>query len=330
MDAFPTFNERTVFVTRSVDRQEFRLRPDTKVNEAIKYLLMVISKRYKLSPHCICALSNHLHSILTDPEAKFPAFLSDFHSLITKCVNHIYGDTGSLWDKKQTNRLYLDDVETIKKQVGYTMANPVAAGLVEEGTLWPGVRACWPAEKEVIRRPDFFRRLGSRVKQPKGSLNRRPHVAEVDAMNSKWEAEGVEFPPYVVFRLERPPGFDDMDNVALADELRAQIADADQDARDKRKSAGKRSYLGAEKVLELPRWSRSRKLHERFAFVPKVITRNRDARLEAWRRHKWWREAHADSFAAWQSDPNVEFPIGTYQHRVFHGAKVSATAPPGF
>ena len=150
MDAFPTFNERTVFVTRSVDRQEFRLRPDTKVNEAIKYLLMVISKRYKLSPHCICALSNHLHSILTDPEAKFPAFLSDFHSLITKCVNHIYGDTGSLWDKKQTNRLYLDDVETIKKQVGYTMANPVAAGLVEEGTLWPGVRACWPAEKEVI------------------------------------------------------------------------------------------------------------------------------------------------------------------------------------
>ena len=49
----------------------------------------------------------------------------------------------------------------------------------------------------------------------------------------------------------------------------------------------------------------------------------------AWQRLKWWREPYADALAKWPTDPNVEFPIGTYKHRVYHGAKVSATAPPG-
>ncbi len=328
--ARPTFEGRTVFVTRSVDRQEFRLRPDPEVTEAIKYLLMAVSQEYELSPHCICALSNHLHSVLTDRKARLPDFLSEFHGLIALCVNFIFGERGRLWDQQQTNRLYLDDVECLRKKISYTIANPTAAGLVKKGVEWPGLNARWPVKEEVVRRPKFFRRRGSRVKQAKGTRNHRPSVVEVDAMKSRWDAEGIDFPPYLVFRLERPPGFDELRDDDLAAELQTACDDAEDAARDARKKAGKRGYLGAENVLKTPRWSRSRKLHERCAFVPKVITRDKDARKLARQKLQWWHSAYADAAAIWLSNPDVEFPIGTYKRRLYYGAKVSATAPPGF
>ena len=121
-----------------------------------------------------------------------------------------------------------------------------------------------------------------------------------------------------------------MRDADLAIQLREVVADAEAAAKKAREVAGKRGYLGAAKVREQPRWSRSKKLHERYAIIPKVFERNRDARIEAWKQLKWWRDAYADSFAAWPDNPDIEFPIGTYKHRVYHGANVSATAPPGF
>ena len=324
----PTFAGKTAFTTRSVARQEFRLRPDDKVTEAIKYLLIAVARKYGLSPHCVCVLSNHIHSLLTDYNEKLPDYFGEFHGMLALVVNDIFGDRGSLWDNQQTHFFYLNDVDCIRKETGYTMANPVAAGLVEKGKAWPGLRACWPVKAEVVRRPDFFLCRGEMPKQKKGTRNQRPTVKEVDAMMNEWE--DLTYPPYLVFRLERPPGFEDKTDTELASHLRDAVADAEAEAKEVRKDAGKRGYLGAAKVRELPRWSRSRKLHERFAIVPKILRRNRDARIEAWQELKWWRDAYADAFAVWPSNPNVEFPIGTYKHRVYHGANVSATAPPGF
>ena len=327
MNSRPTFEGKTAFITRSVARQEFRLRPDDKVTEAIKYLLIAVSRKYGLSPHCVCALSNHIHSLLTDYDMRLPDYFGEFHGMLALVVNDIFGDRGSLWENRQTHFFYLNDVDCVRKEIGYTMANPVAAGLVENGNAWPGLRACWPIQPEVVRRPDFFLGRGNRPKQKKGTRNQCPTVKEVDAMMDEWE--DLTYPPYLVFRLERPPGFEHMSDKKLATSLREAMAEAEEKAKEERDAAGKHGYLGAAKVLEMPRWSRSKRLHQRFAIVPKIFERNRAARIEAWRQLKWWREAYADSFAVWPNNPDVEFPIGTFKHRVYHGANVSATAPPG-
>ena len=330
MNSQPTFEKRTAFVSRSVDRQHFRLRPSVKVNEGIEYLLSVLCRRYKLSPHCICAMSNHLHSLLTDPEATLPEFLTDFHSFLAKVVNHIHGERGRLWDGRQTNRPYLDDTESILQETGYTMANPVAAGLVEKGKSWPGVRACWPVRPRVVKRPDFFTDFGEMPKSKKGQRNRKPSVALIDELTLTWEAEGISFPPYAVFRLERPPGFEKQNDKQLAQTLRKVVAEAEEDARDERAKAGKTGYLGREKVLCTPRWSNSKKLHERYQVIPAVKARNQEATKEAHKRLRWWREAYAVAYERWRAGLEAEFPVGTYKHRIYHGVKVAAAAPPGF
>jgi len=330
MRARPVFTNRLVFLTRSVSRQEFRLRPSAEVNEAIRYMLMATSRRYQMSPSCLCVMSNHWHGVVHDKEGRLPAFLSEFHGLLAHIINHIHGDSGRLWDGAQSHRLYLDDNESVLQEIAYTMSNPVAAGLLRHGNSWPGVRQCWPVREVVVRRPAFFEARGMPPKRPKGRKCSRPTVREVDAKMKEWDKNKIHYPPYMVFRLHRPPGFDELSDEQLAATLRRAVAMGEEMAHEKRLKEGKKEYLGARLVKKMPRKSVPKKMRQRFSMIPQVKARDWEATRAAKEQMKGWHRAYEEAYRLTREGLlAVEFPIGTYLQAVYHGARVSSAAPPG-
>ncbi len=332
MLARPVFANRLVFVTRSVAGQEFRLRPSAEVNEAIAYMLMATSRRYGMRPSAVCVMSNHWHGVIHDQHARLPAFLSEFHGLVSRIINEMHGDRGRMWDGAQAHRLYLDDNESVIEEIAYTMANPVAAGTVQQGKSWPGLRKCWPVREVVVRRPGYFSHSVNQgtIKRPKGKKGSKPTVAEVDKMMKTWDEDGVHYPPYLVFRLHRPPGFDELSDEQLAAKLRRANAETEDKARKQRLEDGTVGYLGARQVKALPRTSVPKTLRKQYSLIPKVKARDAKATKQAKKALKWWLEAYDEAYKRMRrGDHNVLFPVGTYQHAVYHGALTDSMAPPG-
>ena len=119
-------------------RREFRLRPDRLVVQIFLYTLAHAANKYGILLHDFVALSNHDHLVLTDPHTKRPAFLQLFHSLIARAVNAAFGEWDALWSAQPYSAPRLLEPEDVLRKLVYTLANPVAAGLVRYCKDWEG------------------------------------------------------------------------------------------------------------------------------------------------------------------------------------------------
>jgi REP element-mobilizing transposase RayT len=79
------------------------LRPDRVMNQILSYLLAVIANRCGLRVHAFCAMSTHLHIVVTDVSGTLPAFLHAFHRTVALCtkVHRTWNDV--VWDKSPTS-----------------------------------------------------------------------------------------------------------------------------------------------------------------------------------------------------------------------------------
>jgi putative transposase len=64
----------TYLVTRRCAQRQFLLRPSRTTNDVFLYLLAVAARRFGIQVHAFCVLSNHFHLVVTDPDARLPAF----------------------------------------------------------------------------------------------------------------------------------------------------------------------------------------------------------------------------------------------------------------
>jgi REP element-mobilizing transposase RayT len=53
----------------------------------VLYVLAVAARRFGVLVHAFCVLSNHLHLLVTDPDARLPAFMQYLDSLVARAVN---------------------------------------------------------------------------------------------------------------------------------------------------------------------------------------------------------------------------------------------------
>jgi REP element-mobilizing transposase RayT len=74
-------------VTRRCSERRFFLRPSRLTNEVVLYVLAVAARRFGVLVHAFCVLSNHLHLLVTDPDARLPAFMQYLDSLVARAVN---------------------------------------------------------------------------------------------------------------------------------------------------------------------------------------------------------------------------------------------------
>lgn len=276
----------TYLVTRRCDQGRCYLRPDKLTTMILGYLIARTAARTSVKVHAYCAMSNHLHLVVSDPLATLPGFLQDVDSLAARALNARYGRSGYFWEEGTFNSLLLDSPEDVLDRCAYVLANPVTAGLVRRARQWPGL---WSAperigEPQVFERPGhFFKKTGQTPSQAK-------------------------------LTLEVPPG------CGAAAEFRARLAE-ELRAREEKVARERRSFLGVARVLRqrvLDGPARPKPIR---GLRPRFAARSHHRRMELASRLKEFLADYQEALAAWRSGlREVVFPAGTYLMRVQHGA----------
>lgn len=285
----------TYLVTRRCFQRQFLLKPSPITNAVFRYVLAVAARRFGVSVHAFCVLSNHFHLVVTDASARLPAFEQYLDSLVARALNASFGRWESFWAPSSYSAVALLSPDDILDKTAYVLANPVAAGLVARAREWPGL---WSppeqigAEPTEVTRPTMFFR-------PTGSM-----------------------PPELELELTCPPGFDSpaefRDRVAealAAREARAAVALAKEG----------RSFLGAKRVRAQSPMSRPSAGEPRRTLKPRIAGRDRWKRIETLGRMAEFVRAYREARRALaRGVRDVLFPAGTYLLRVLQGVRCCA------
>jgi REP element-mobilizing transposase RayT len=283
----------TYLVTRRCSERRCFLRPSKLTNEIVLYVLALAAERYNVLVHAFCVLSNHAHLVVTDVDGRLPAFMQYLDSLVARAVNASLGHFEGFWasDGSYSAVEPLDPADVLAK-IAYTLANPVAAGLVRTGAEWPGL---WTAAEQIgtatltARRPERFF-------DPKGYL-----------------------PASIELALTVPPGF------ASAAEFRsllsAAVGELEEKHREELISQGRR-FLGAARVRAQDPFSRPARGEQRFGLKPRIAARDTERRIEGLFRLGCFVKEYREAQASWRAGlRDVVFPAGTYLMRIMHGVQ---------
>jgi REP-associated tyrosine transposase len=283
-------------VTRRCAQRQFLLKPSPTTNAIFLYVLAVASLRFGVRVHAYAVLSNHFHAVVSDPDARLPAFEQYLDSLVARAVNASLGRWESFWAPSSYSAVRLLEPADVIDKIAYVLANPVAAGLVRTGREWPGL---WSAPEQIGGAP---------------ILVRRPRL---------FFREKGPMPETVELELAVPPGFDSP--AEFRDRVTEALAAREREAVRAAGSPG-RSFLGVRRVLAQNPGGQPTLEEPRRGLSPRVAGRDKWKRIEAVGRLVEFLRAYR---AAWREMRrgvrDVVFPHGTYWLRVMHGV---ACAPP--
>jgi REP element-mobilizing transposase RayT len=281
----------TYLVTRRCAGRRFLLKPGPIVNAIFRFVLARAVALFGMELHAFAVMSNHYHLVLTDPAARLPAFMQYLDSLVARAVNASRACRDHFWDGEPYSAVVLATAEDILAKAVYTLANPVAAGLVRWGREWPGL---WSP-------PDLLTSHPLPAPRPEGFFRR----------------EGP-LPARLELRLVAPPGF------ASARSFQRELAIA-LDAEEDRLAQGRSSFLGIGRIMAQKWWARPAQPEPWGQLSPLFAGHHRSTRLDLLERLRAFRAAYHEAWRAWRSGLRaVEFPAGTYALRVLHGVACAA------
>jgi putative transposase len=290
----------TYLLTRRVLRRHLLLRPDDAITSLILYALAVSAGRFGIRVHALCAMSTHLHLIVTDDKGVLPSFLQFFHRIVALGAKVLRAWEGPLWDHEPTSVVRLTTREAVVEKVAYTLANPVAAGLVRHASEWPGAKV-------------LVDELGVGVLRAA-----RPDVY-LDPTNPAWPAEAT-------LEVSLPPAFGADEADDFRRQVRAELAREEAQAHAKLAEEG---VLGADRASGVSPFERATSFEPLRALNPTfaVGRGNEDAWRGAVAAVRAFRAAYRAALAHWrQGVRDVLFPEGTWWMRVFHAAGIRSNA----
>ena len=291
----------TYLITRRCTQRQFWLLPREEINQIVRYCVAYAAAAYGIQIHAICVLSNHWHAAVSDPEARLPQFLHWVHLHVAKSVNALYGRRENLWSSEQASAVILGDDQDVLDKIAYCLANPVAAGLVRQGDMWPGVRTraqdVAGKEWEVARPTVLFREDGP-------------------------------MPETVTLRFTRPAICPELSDQELGERVHELVLEAEAEARRKRDEEGK-PFLGLDRLRRLKPWHRPDSKEPRRELSPRVAAKDESLRRRILACIKRFVKGHEEARLAWLAgDRGVVFPAGTYAMRIFHGVRCASAVPP--
>jgi REP-associated tyrosine transposase len=285
----------TYLVTRRCFQRQFLLRPTPLTRSIFLYVLAVAAKRFRVQIHAYCVLSNHFHLVLTDPEARLPAFNQYLDSLVARAVNASLGRWESFWAPSSYSAVALATPSDVVEKAAYVLANPVAAGLVRRGQEWPGP---WSAPEQI------------------GGM---PVIA---ARPSTFFRESGYMPREVELELTAPSGFDSAQ--AFRDLLTSAVAKLE-DRAARELASDRRGFAGVAKVLAQTPTARPAPGEPRRKLNPRVAARDKWKRIEVLARLVDFVHRYEDAWRARRRGRlDVIFPAGTYLLRVLHDVPCAA------
>jgi putative transposase len=287
---------RTYLITRRALRRHQLFRPDAVITQLILYILAVSSRRYGIEVHAFCAMSTHLHLVVTDVEGVLPRFLQFFHRIVALCTKVLRTWEGPVWDHEATSVVQLLTPAAVVEKIAYVLGNPVAAGLVEHAAEWPG------ATVDVSE-------LG------RGALHAPRPAYYLNPKNPAWPEEAT-------LPLALPPGIgeDGAEGFrrAVAAELEALEAHARASVQQERFPV-----LGAERARDVSPYDRATSFEPLRDRNPTFAV-GRD-QGPAWQAAagavRAFRAMYRAALERWRDGVrSIAFPAGTWWMRVFHGA----------
>lgn len=293
---------KTYLITRRTVLRHMLLRPDRVMTQIVVYLLAIAAERHGLQIHALCAMSTHIHLVVTDVDGELPKFLRFFHRMVALCtmVHRRWG--ASVWDTSATSVVRLETEAAVVEKIAYVLANPVAAGLVRRAELWPGAKV-------------LVHEIGG------GALSaRRPEVY----LNPK------NWPDEATLPIRLPPGIKPAEAESFRGLVRAEIdrleAQAQAEAQERR-----RPFLGAERARKVAPTARA-------TTVEPAIDRNPTFAVgrgqgDAWQNAvaavRAFRACYQLALDRWCAGArDAVFPAGTWLMRVFHGADAAPAPAP--
>jgi REP element-mobilizing transposase RayT len=293
----------TYLITRRTILRHMLLRPDGLMTQIIVYLLAVIAQSAGLQVHAVCAMSTHIHLVVTDVEGQLPDFLRAFHRMVALCTKAHRQWGHPVWDDAPTSVVRLETEAAVVEKIAYVLANPVAAGLVRHAHEWPG--ATVPVDD-----------LGG------GELKaRRPDVY----LNPK------NWPDEASLSITPPPCVKPEHVSSFRDRVRTEVARLEAQAHREMDEQA-RTCLGAAAARTVPTTARATTVEPRIDRNPTfAVGRNQgDACQHAVAALRSFRDAYRHALEQWRAGVrDVAFPAGTWLMHKLHGAAVAPRAASG-
>lgn len=289
----------TYMITRRVLRRHLLLRPDAAITQLLVYALAVSAGRFGIEVHAFCAMSTHLHLVVTDVNGVLPRFLQFFHRIVALGTKVLRAWEGPVWDHGATSVVRLLTRAAVVEKIAYVLANPVAAGLVRHAREWPG------AKVDVIE-------LGC------GVLRAARPVAYLDPENPQWPEEAM-------LPLALPPAIEQDSVDDFRHSVAASLREHEAQAHAALQQQGRR-FLGAERVSKISPYERVTSFEALGERDPTfaVGREQGDARRVAGAAVRAFRASYRAALERWRAGVrSVVFPAGTWWMRTFHGASVT-------
>ncbi len=129
------------FTTRRTTRRHLLLRPDSDgTSQAIYcYTTAVLAKKFGVRIHAVQVMSTHIHEVLTDTRGELPNFIRERNRALANALKCHRGWPEEVFQRAPASCVEVHGPRAILRQIAYTIANCVEAGLVESPSEWPGV-----------------------------------------------------------------------------------------------------------------------------------------------------------------------------------------------
>lgn len=335
MRARPVFAGDIHLITRRVNAFLCRLRPGEDVRRVITYCLARAARRHGIEVIAFAIMSTHLHMVIRDPRGVLPRFCQEFFTNVARALNFEQGTGGIVFEPGSYRRQTLDTPKGIYKEIAYTMANPVAAGLVSEPRRWPGLITL-PSDlgKRTYRarRPKFFRDPGEEG-ESEGALTGDETARDRHRMEHSEECDDDLMQDEESLTLSLPPCLPDGTTAkGRGDDVRRAAADwlerELEGVHEERRREGKRSWVGVDRVKQQdPHKPHREDLDRRPTgeLNPQFVTQDRTAGRESALTLRAWRQEYGEAWVRWKSgDRSAVFPCGAWLAPRVWGAQVRA------
>ena len=292
----PIIPGATYLVTRRTLRRHHLLRPDADMHELVTYAFAVCAARYSVRVHGYCAMSTHIHSVVTDVDGTLPLFLAQFHRIVALATKVMRKWEGAVWDHEQTSLVRLETPEAVVDKMAYVIANPVAAGLVRYASDWPGAKS-----------------LTAELARGRQSA-RRP---------SAW-FDPESWPDEAVLELSAPAHVPARDVDAWREAVATAVVEHERRARHDVERRGW-AFVGLKRLRDMSPYERATSFEELRSRNPTfAVGAAREAYSAAVRSLRAFREAYRAALRAWREGTRgVAFPTGTWWMARVHAVVVA-------